>query len=158
MADFSEGFIENVNVLSADEQFKILLEISHVDLPEPLRLIDDNCDLVSNGDTYIAFPFKLNFFDDVNNELTKCSISVQNIGRELVKWIESSYGANNAQVDVKLVRRSNPDDIEISLPAFVTRTVVSTKTVNFDLIVAKNNFTQRGTRYVFDVRKAPGLY
>lgn len=158
MADFSDEFIENVNILSSEEQFKILLEISHPNLSQNIRLINDNCDIVSEGETYIAFSFELNFFDDVENELTKCSIKVQNIGREMVKWVETAYGAKDAEVKIKMIRRVSPDNIEITLPGFVSRTVISAKEIDFDLIIAKNNYTQRGTRYVMDATRTPGIY
>jgi len=158
MADFTDEFIENVNVLHPSEHPKIALEITHPNILEPLRIINDNCDLIIGGETFIAFDFELNFFDDVENELTKASIKVQNVGRELVKWIESSLGAKDAIIKIMFVRRADPDEDKIIIPSQVSRTVITTKDITFDLIIAKNNFTQRGTRFTFSVEKAPGAF
>lgn len=158
MPEFADDFIENVNILHPGERLHTALEISHPDLEEPLRIINDNCDLIIGGETFIAFAFELNFFDDVENELTKGSIKVQNIGRELVKWVEKSLGAKDAIVKITFVRREAPDEDKITIPATVSRTVITTQEVNFDLIISKNNFTQRGTRFTYSAEKSPGVY
>ena len=44
-----------------NEIFHILLEIAHTDMSATLRFVNNTEDVVSNGDTYTAFPFLIDF-------------------------------------------------------------------------------------------------
>ena len=95
---FSNGFKINVNKLNADEATLVLLEINHSSLSEPIRFVHDSVDLISNGHNYIAMPFKIVRQSDVQGELPKVQLIVNNVGRTLVKWVDSTGGGRGASV------------------------------------------------------------
>ena len=157
MADFSNALKINVNKLSANESPIVLIEIDHPMIPETIRLVHDNCDVISNGETYMAMSFELKRQADVQGELPKVSLTVQNVGRSLVKWIDMSGGGKGAQVTAKIIRRSDPDLVEESIPMGIERVTVTTLLVSFHLVVY-NNLVRRGIKAVYNNITAPGLF
>lgn len=157
MAEFSDNLKINVNKLSANENPIALLEINHPMIPETIRLVHDNCDIVSNGQTYLAMGFEIKRQSDIQGELPKVTLTVQNVGRSLVKWIDISGGGKGAEIVAKIIRRSDPDVIEESITMGVERVTVTTMTVVFHLVVY-NNLIRRGIKKVYDKITAPGLF
>lgn len=158
MSDFSDEFKINVNKLNADEQILICLEINHPFLAEPVRLVNDSTEFVNSlGNHYLPMPFQVKRQDDVEGELPKVSLTVPNVGRTLVKWIDSSGGGRGATVLITLVRRSDPSLVEEKLTLGINSVSITTETVIFNLIV-QNNLVKRSIKYVYDIVRAPGLF
>ena len=97
---------------AANEAPLILLEINHADLEQPVRVINDTQDLTSNGKTFIACPFSVTLPADQERIIPKATLAVDNAGRDLMYWIETSSGARGAQATFMQVMRSRPDLIE----------------------------------------------
>ena len=53
--------------------------------------------------------------DDFENQLPKARLSVDNVGKELMYWIETSGGGNGSLITMSQVMRSRPDTIEWSI-------------------------------------------
>lgn len=157
MAEFSDDLKINVNKLNADETPIVLIEITHPLITDTIRLVQDRCDVVSNGETYMAMSFNLQRQADVQGELPKVTLTVQNVGRSLVKWIDVSGGGKDAVIVAKIIRRSNPDLIEESIPLGVERVTVTTMTVVFHLVVY-NNLVRRGIKYIYNKNYFPGIF
>lgn len=154
---FSNDFKINVNKLNADEVMLVILEINHSFLSEPVRVVNDNRDVVSNGENYIAMPFMFKRQDDVQGELPKVILTMNNVGRSLVKWIDASGGAKGATVSAMIIRRSSPNVVEERIDLTIESVSITTETVRFNLIT-QNDLTKRAMRYVYDMRRAPGLF
>lgn len=90
-----------------------LLEITHSQLGQPIRVVNDNQDLVSNGNTFSAFAFKIQLPDDISKQMPSIPLTVDNIGREMTQWLEASNGGKGAQVRVMQVMRNAPNVIEV---------------------------------------------
>ena len=56
--------------------------------------------MVSNGNNYISMPFNIVRQSDIQNELPKVTLTIQNIGRSLIKWVDSSGGGRDAVIKV----------------------------------------------------------
>lgn len=154
---YSSGFIVNVNKLNVDDPVLVLMEINHSFISGTIRLVNDNEDLISNGHNYVSMPFEAKRQSDVIGELPKIQIVIQNIGRNIVKWVDSSGGGKGAEIILKLVRRSAPDSIEESLKLGVDSANVTTENVSFNLII-QNNLSKRSCRLLYDVKRSYGLY
>ena len=90
--------------------FLHLLTIDHDDMPSPVRFVDNLTDIVSNGDTYTAFPFRAVLPADVDNELPQLDLIVDNVTRELVDEVRSI--ATPATVSIDVVIADDPYTIE----------------------------------------------
>lgn len=157
MPSFSDNLKINVNKLSAEESPLVLIEINHPLITDTIRLVHDNCNVVSNGETYVAMGFEIKRQADVQGELPKVTLTVQNVGRSLVKWIDMSGGGKDAEITAKIIRRSDPDLIEESISMGVERVTVTTLMVTFHLVVY-NNLVRRGIKLVYNNTTAPGLF
>ena len=80
---YSNDFIVNVNSLHSDDPVLVLMDISHPFLSETVRLINDNQNMISEGNDYIAMPFEIKRQSDTQNELPKIILNIQNVGRSL---------------------------------------------------------------------------
>lgn len=69
-------------------------------------------DINSNGNNFIACPFRCVLPDDYEGQLPKAKLAVDNVGRDLMYWIETSSGGQGSSVRFMQVMRSNPDLIE----------------------------------------------
>lgn len=153
---YSQGFKINVNKNSAEEGLYVLLKIEHPFLTNPVFLINDNQDFVLNGDTYLAMGFTVKRQNDIQGELPKVQLTIQNVGRSLVKWVDSSGGGRNAKITVLLARRS-AQIVEEEIEFGVSNVSIDDNAVVFTLII-QNNLIKRAIRWVYDTVHAPGLF
>jgi hypothetical protein len=109
--NYTDHFKERTGSTSGEEP-SYLLEITHAQLAQPIRVTNDNDDIVSNGDTYIACAFRIQFPDDIANTMPRVPIAVDNVGREMTQWLEGSDGGRGATVRIMQVMRDTPDVVE----------------------------------------------
>lgn len=153
---YSDNLKINVNRLNATEALLVLLEIDHPFVSEPIRLVNDSQDFLFDGHNYIAMPFSVNRHSDVQGELPKTTLNIPNVGRSLVKWIDSSGGGRNASISVILARRSSVMEEE-RINFGIGSVTINNEMVTFSLII-QNNLVKRSMRYVFDTKRAMGLF
>lgn len=155
--NYSRSFQEKVNSTSANEAPLLLLEISHVDLVTPIRVVNDNQDLAHNGNTFVAMAFRITPPDDMQDGQSRAAIAVDNVGRELTQWLEMSGGGQGATVRIIQVLRSAPNTIEWEVTMDLADVRINqrevTGTLTFDDIL---NLPAVALVYRPDV--APGIY
>lgn len=141
MRAYSAQFKSTLSSLSPAEMPVVLLEIDHADLTAPVRVVNDTQDLVSNGQTYTAVPFRFVMPDDVEGQMPRAQLAVDNIGRELMQWVESSAGGKGSTVRVMQVLRSNPDlvewDVTMGLSNVSATMTEVTADITFDNLMAR---------------------
>ena len=158
MPDYSNDLKVNVNKLSSLESLKVLIEITHPLLSEPVRVINDNCDLISKGNKFIAYLFEFERAPDIENELPKGRLIFSNIGRSFVRWLEETYGASDADLKIIFARRSAPDVYENEFPCKISATNLNPEIISIDIVILANKLIQRGIRFNFNTVRSPGLF
>ena len=155
--NYSAGYQEVINATGADEAPHILLEISHPGLTEPARLINDTQDLPSNGQLFVGIPFQIVLPDDLEEGAPRATLQIDNVGRELTQWVESSGGGEDATVRIMQVLRSAPDVIEwevtMSLSNVHMTMAVVSGTLTYDDLLNRPSVT-----VLFRPETAPGLF
>lgn len=147
----------NLNTIVANEHPLVLLEISHSNLPDSIRLVNDKKDLVSNGFNYMACPFELSLPDENDGQLPRATLEITNIGRALTVWIERTIGGMDAMVEVSLVLRSNPNFIEWNILMDLANVQMDIEKISAQLVF--DDFLNRpAVPIIYNVEKAPGLY
>jgi hypothetical protein len=111
----------------------VLLEINHSALSEPIRVVNDNQEITSGGNLFVAFPFKISLPDDSDGRLPKATLTIDNVGRELTTWLEASAGGRGATCTIMLVMRDAPDVVEYSITMELTNLAVSWRSVTGQL-------------------------
>ena len=130
---YSSEFKSTLAAVSATEAPLVLLEISHPDLSTPIRVINDMQDLTSNGHLFVACPFRCVLPDDYEGQLPKARLAVDNVGRDLMYWIETSSGGQGSSVRFMQIMRSRPDLIEWEITMNLYNVNVTMQEISADL-------------------------
>lgn len=135
----------------------VLLEIAHSGLVAPVRVVNDTQSLTSTGNLFQAIAFRAVLPDDSDGKLPQASLEIDNVGRELMSWLEVSNGGSGATARLMQVRRSAPDTIEFEITMDVTSVRANAKVVSATL--GFDNLLDRpAVRIRYDQSTAPGLY
>jgi hypothetical protein len=157
MRNFSANYREAVNSTSADELPVLLLEITHPDLPTPVRVVNDAQDLVSNGNTFTAVPFRAKFPEEPESGLPRAELAIDNIGKELVQWIDASGGGQNASCRMMQVLRSDPNTLEFDITLALTNLQVTATEVR-GLLGFDDLLNRTAVTWTYKPELAPGLF
>lgn len=99
----------------------ILLELNHDELIEPLLLVNNKEDVISNGETYLAFPFELQMPNDTDDSAPQAKLRICNVSREIGQAIRLMR--TPADVSLKVVRMDTPDTVELEFIGMKLRNV-----------------------------------
>ncbi len=87
----------------------------------PLRVCSDAVNVISRGDTFVAYPFDLKLPSDEPGSAPTASVTIDNVSKEIVdnlRQIESP-----ALFLMELVRAAEPDTVEIAFTQFQLKNV-----------------------------------
>jgi Domain of unknown function (DUF1833) len=134
-----------------------LLTITGGGIAEPVRLVNDTRDLVSNGETFLAVPFEVVMPKEGTKETPRASLRIDNVGREIGQELEALQPGAELIGKIQVVYRLTPDVIEYEFTA-----PLSGLRANVFSISASMGPTDLMRRPVvntrFDPFTAPGLF
>lgn len=111
---YTPHFKERTGATTGEEPV-YCLEISHPALLNPIRVVNDTVDLISQGNTFIACAFTVSLPDDFAGQMPRAQLAVDNIGRELTQWLEATNGGRGALVRMMQIMRDTPDILEMDV-------------------------------------------
>lgn len=117
----SQAFREAVNASETEQAFLVLLVIDHPDLAEPIRVTSDGVDTVSNGETYKAYPFKIELPAQDEESPPAARVEIDNVDREIIRTVRAITTAPS--VTIRVVLGSSPDMVEAEFSEFRLRNV-----------------------------------
>lgn len=112
----SQGFVSNAVALTATDPILVLLTIEHADLAEPIRLVRNNANIVSRGETFTAFPFDLTLPGSSDGGSSPARIVIDNVDQTIWQTIRAI--ATPPTLLIEVVLASAPNVVEESLPIF----------------------------------------
>lgn len=118
---YSANFIDAVVNQNTDEVFLFLLTLSHDDLFNPIRVVNNVESITSRGMDFTAFPFDLILPQDDGDTLPQVIISLSNVDLSLVDEIRSLNSSLN--VTLEIVLASDPNYVEMSIDGMKTISV-----------------------------------
>ena len=130
---YTDEYKSTLAAVSAPEAPLMLLEINHPELPAPVRVVADTENITSNGNVYQAFPFRFVLPSDYENQLPKARIAIDNVGKDLMQWIENSDGGAGSTVKLSTVMRSRPSQIEWTITMSMFNIQVNAREVSAEL-------------------------
>lgn len=154
---YSAAYKSTLAGTSAPEAPLIMLEINHSALPSAVRVVNDTQDITSNGNVYPACPFRCELPDDFEGQAPRARLAVDNVGRDLMYWIETSGGGQGSAVKFIQVMRSRPDQIEWSITMNLYNVVANFKEVSGDLGF-DNLFGRPSIAMTYRPDTAPGCF
>lgn len=139
-----------------EQEFVVLVALSHPDLAAPIRVNSSGKDVVSNGETFLAYPFEVVLPDDVDDRPPRAKLRIDNISREIVLAVR---GISSAPfVTIQIVMATAPNTIEAEFPDF------RLSNITYDQLTVEGDLTLEefiGEPYparVFSPADFPGLF
>lgn len=93
------------------EAIIILLTLSEASLPAPIRVCTAGEDVVSNGETYQAFPFEITMPDDTDEAPPTVRLTIDAVDRRIIEAVRAAEGA--IAVQMQIVFSSDLDQVEV---------------------------------------------
>jgi hypothetical protein len=151
----SSRAIASGNAQQTSEVWLVLLTISHPDLLEPVRVVNNNENITSRGNEFIAFPFEIDLPGEDPDMPSKARLRIDNLDRRIVNIIRSITSPPSISLEVILA--SYPDVVEIGFEGLVMREVeYDAQAVTGDLVY-ESIFTEPITSTMTPSR-FPGLF
>lgn len=154
--NLSTSAINAMNAAQTGDVFLTLLTLDHASLDTPIRVVNNNEDITSNGNTFIAYPFEIIWADDRQDAPPRAKLSIDNVDRILIETIRSITSAVN--VSVQIVRDADPDTIEAEIENLLLKNITgNTYVIEGDLI--SNQFLTEGfPAHRFAPHNFPGIF
>lgn len=111
MPTLSDLAKQSINAAQTGEVWLILLTISHAAISPSIRVVNNNEDIVSRGNTFLAFPFELALPQESGEQLTTIGLQIDNVDRQIVAALRAITTAPTVEVEVILA--DYPDTVEI---------------------------------------------
>jgi hypothetical protein len=109
--DLSASAVAAGNAESTDKVWVVLLEISATGLPIPIRVCNDNVNVVHKGASYISFPFEIEMPPESADRPMVARLKIDNTDRTIVEQIRAL--ADTPSITVTVVLADQPDTIEL---------------------------------------------
>ena len=92
------------------EVFLMLLTINHSDLGSPIYVVSNTEDVLSNGNTFLGYPFYFELPGEDAESLSQVNLTITNVDKLLVAGVRSI--ATPLDVKLQVVLASDPTVIE----------------------------------------------
>ena len=133
--NLSVSFIQTINDLEAGVACFFLVTFEHDSFASPIRIVNNNADIISRGDTFTAFAFDLTLSVDDGKTLPSLVITMDNISRDLIREIWELPSPPSMLLEIIL--SSDPDFVEIAFPDMLaTGITYDTSTIRTTVTVA----------------------
>jgi hypothetical protein len=110
MTGLSAAAKEALYLPSTDAVFLPLLTITSADIDAPLYLVSNTVDIVSNGNTFTAYPFAIDLPPQDDEVTIGTQISIDNIDRQIMTTLRQITDV--PQISLSIVLASSPDTLE----------------------------------------------
>lgn len=142
---------ENVRQMySTNSQYipVVLITVTHNSFSEPIRISTDNSveieqniyaekvyGTISRGENYYFIPFEFNLPNSHTDEAPTASLSVSNIGLDLMPYIRNIQpGQDKPKIKLEVVIAQEPDEVIQSNPELsITSITYNAETITFNL-------------------------
>lgn len=137
--------------------FLNLLTITGGGIVQPVRIVDDTRDLVSQGETFLGLPFEVIPPKDASKEVPRAQLRIDNVGRELGQELESLEPGAELTATFQSVYRAQPDVVQYEFTAPLSGVRVNVFTASATM--GPTELMRRSAVNIrFDPQTAPGLF
>lgn len=118
--NISPALLAQLYAQESDVPFLMLVTLTHPSF-STIRLVNNSEDIVSNGNTFLAFPMRIKMPVDDGETTREVSIEFDNVSLDLID--ELRLVTSPIDVKVELILSSNPNQVQISLEELKLRNV-----------------------------------
>lgn len=140
-----------------DNDGALMLLIIEEGLSDVVRIVNDTRNWISNGQTFVGIPMRVQMPQDVQGEVSRAQLVIANPGRELIGELEAMPPGQALEITLQLVSRANPNLVEWEYVAGATAATADELNVSLSL---GNDDLFRGpaVRLRYDPETAPGIF
>lgn len=137
MSNLSLHAVDQLYKSASEDPLLMLLEINFPDTTD-FFFVNNTENITSNGQVFSAMPFQFTLPSDTDQEVPELSITISNVGLELIDQLSSS--TENVTGNVKIVFASVPDFVELTVDDMILKSInydakFITMTLGFDDIL-----------------------
>jgi len=133
-----------------------LLTITHPSLAQPIRVVNDTQDLVSRGETHVAYPFEIDLPMQSAEEMAEVQLSIDNVDRAIGDALGAMDGP--ATVSIEVVLASSPDVVEAGPFVMIMRDVEVTAAVVTATLAFEDILSEPFPAETFSPARYPGVF
>lgn len=115
----SSPAIASQNAEATAEAWLILLIIDHITLAQPIRVVDNNADITSGGNLFVAWDFNLILPGEDPDNPDTARLSIGNIDPLIIRTLRQISGPPS--ITIRVVLSSTPDVVEVEFAGLVLR-------------------------------------
>jgi hypothetical protein len=134
-----------------------LLQIEGPSFPSVIRIVNDTRDWDCFGYRFTALPFRIKLPNQVGRELPRAQIRIDNIGREIVPFIESLPLSDSIVMTIRLVSRATPSVIDYEFISPISNIKINQLSLTADM-GPDDSMRRAIVQLRFDPTTAPGLF
>lgn len=116
--NLSSNLVSELLAAQSGEALLVLIEIGHSSFTTPLRVTSDGVNTVSNGNTFVPFPFQLKLPNEMHEREPRATLQVSNVDRTIVQALRNAPADELPTVSMQIVRASTPNTVEANFPGF----------------------------------------
>ena len=147
--------IQAVNASSTDVAFWFLLTITP-NGQAPIRFVNNNVDVVSRGDTFLAYPFTLQLPTDDDQKVPTVTLTIDNVDRAIVESIRGQLQPPNVKIEV--ITSAYPDIVERTIDFLSLRSVDYNSLTITGSLEARGILNQRFPKESYTASVFPGIF
>lgn len=108
----SNAMLAQLFAQESTDPFLILVTLTHASFPT-VYLVDNSVDIISRGNTYIAFPMKIRLSPDDGETAKDIAIEFDNVSLELINEIRQV--TDPIGVKIEMILASMPDVVQMQV-------------------------------------------
>jgi hypothetical protein len=139
----------------SNDPFLTLVTLSHISF-STIRLVNNSKDVVSRGNTFTAFPFKIRLPVDDGETAREIQMEFDNVGLDLITPLRSVTGT--VDVNIEMVLASIPNDVQLAVSDLKISTISYNKTKVTAKLYLDNFLNTALTSEKYDPTTFPGLF
>ena len=151
----SPALLAQLYAQESDVPFLMLATLTHPSFPT-IRLVNNSEDIVSNGETFTAFPMRIRLPMDDGESTREVSIEFDNVSLTLIDELRTVTSPIDVKID--MILSSNPDDIQISLDELKMRNVTYNKQIVSARLYLDSFLNVELTSERYSPKLYPGLF
>jgi len=155
MRSLSATAVASLTAETTDEVWLPLVTISHADLSSPIRVVANNENITSRGNTFIGYPFEIELPSQNDQSPGEARLRIDNVDASIVAAIRTITGPPTVTIEVILA--SAPNTVEIALPAMTMRDV-SYDAATVEGTLRFEDITVEPVAALITPQRFPGLY
>lgn len=156
MSNLSPELIAQLYAQESGDPFLTLITLNHPTFTSPIRLVNNSVNIVSRGNTFLAFPMKIRLPADDGETSREFQLEMDNVSLQLIESVRSI--TTSMDMTLEMILASIPDEVQISIDELKVHTITYNKTKIVAKVALDNFLNVEMTSERYGPQNFPGLF